>query len=64
MAGDYSNIGNVCYDLDNFPEALRYQLTAKTIMLNFVNDTGFNHPLLNRVKDRIAQIAQKSNKDQ
>jgi hypothetical protein len=39
-------------------EALEHLSTAKTILLDFQKETGYSHPLLKNIEDRLTELKQ------
>jgi len=56
IAGNHYNMSFILYDMNKKEEALEHLSTAKTILLDFQKETGYSHPLLKDVEDRISFI--------
>ncbi len=58
MAKDYHSLNFPLYRMNKKEEALDYLSIAKTILLDFHKETGYSHPLLKDVEDRISSLNQ------
>ena len=58
MAKDYYSLNFPLYRMNRKEEALDHLSIAKTILLDFHKETGYSHPLLKDVEDRLAELKQ------
>ena len=59
LAKDYYNLSFPLYAInEKRKEALQHLSNAKTILLDFEKETGYSHPLLKDIEDRISYLNQ------
>ncbi len=56
MAKDLYNISFPLYSMGKKEEALKHLFTAKAVLLDFEKETGYSHPFLKNVEDRISYL--------
>ena len=58
IARDHYQMSFPLYNINKKDEALEHLSTARTILLDFQKETGYSHPLLKDVENRISYLKQ------